>query len=40
VRALTSLVSPIIFVTTPFGKANLLIIEPFEPESMSTQKSL
>jgi hypothetical protein len=34
------LVSPSNFVMTPFGKADLLIIETFEPESKSTQKSL
>ncbi len=39
-RVLTSLVSPSNFVITPFGKADLLIIETFEPESKSTQKSL
>jgi hypothetical protein len=38
-RVLTSLVSPSNFLTTPFGKADLLIIETFEPESKSTQKS-
>jgi hypothetical protein len=37
---LTSLVSPSIFVITPFGKADLLIIETFEPESKTTRKSL
>ncbi len=31
-----SLVSPSIFVITPFGAADLLIIETFEPESKST----
>jgi hypothetical protein len=40
VRVLTSLASPSNFVITSFGKANLLIIETFEPESKSTQKSL
>jgi hypothetical protein len=34
------LVSPSNFVMTPFGKADLLIIETFEPESKSTQKIL
>jgi hypothetical protein len=37
---LTSLVSPSNFVTAPFGGADLLIIETFEPESKSTWKSL
>jgi hypothetical protein len=40
VRVLTSLVSPSNFVITPFGRADHLIIETFEPESKSTQKSL
>jgi hypothetical protein len=40
VRVLTSLVSPSNFVMTPLSKADLLIIEIFEPESKSTQKSL
>ncbi len=40
VWVLTSLVSTSNFVITPFGKADLLIIETFEPESKSTQKSL
>ncbi len=40
-RVLTiSLVSPQSLVTTPYGKADLLIIERFEPESRITQKSL
>ncbi len=39
-RVLTSLVSPSNFVITPFGKANLLIIETFKPKSKSTWKSL
>jgi hypothetical protein len=39
-RVLTSLVSPSNFVIMPFGKADLLIIETFKPESKSTQKSL
>ncbi len=39
-RILTSLVSASNFVMTPFGKADLLIIETFEPESKSTWKSL
>ncbi len=39
-RVLISLVSPIIFVMMPFGKADILIIETFKPESKSTQKSL
>ncbi len=34
------LVSPSYFVITPFGKADLLIIETFQPESKSFQKSL
>jgi hypothetical protein len=38
-RVLTSLVSPSNFVMMPFGKADLLIIETFEPESKSTRKS-
>ncbi len=37
---LTSLVSLSNFVIMPFGKADLLIIETFEPESKSTLKSL
>jgi hypothetical protein len=40
VRVLTSLVSSSYFVMTPFGKADLLNIETFEPESKSTQNSL
>ncbi len=40
VRVLTSFVSPSKFVMTPFGKADLLIIETFKPESKSTRKSL
>ncbi len=40
VRVITSLISPNNFVIMPFGKADLLIIETFEPESESTQKSL
>ncbi len=40
VRVLTSLVSPSNFVITPFGKADLLIIETFKPESKCTRKSL
>ncbi len=39
-RVLTSLVSPSNFVKMPFGRADLLIIETFKPESKSTQKSL
>ncbi len=39
-RVLTSLVSPSNFVIMPFGKADLLIIETFKPESKSTQKSI
>ncbi len=39
-RILTSLVSASNFVITPFGKADLLIMETFKPESKSTQKSL
>ncbi len=39
-RVLTSLLPPSNFVITPFGKADLLIIETFKPESKSTQKSL
>jgi hypothetical protein len=39
-RVLTKLVSPSNFVITPFGKADLLIIGTFKPESKSTQKSL
>ncbi len=39
-RVITSLVSPSNFVITPFGKAYLLIIETFKPESKSTQKSI
>ncbi len=39
-RVLTSLASPSNFVIMPFGKADLLIIETFEPESKSTRKSL
>jgi hypothetical protein len=34
------LVSPSYFVITSFGKADLLIIETFQPESKSFQKSL
>ncbi len=34
------MVLPSKFVIMPFDKADLLIIETFEPESMSTQKSL
>ncbi len=40
VKHLTSLVSPSNFVITSFGKADLLIIETFEPKSNSTQNSL
>jgi hypothetical protein len=40
VRVLTSLVFPSNFVIMPFGKADLLIIETFKPESKSTQKTL
>ncbi len=39
-RVLTSLASPSIFVIMPFGKADLLIIETFKPDSKRTQKSL
>ncbi len=39
-KVLTSLVSPSNFVMTPFGKADLLIIDIFKPESKSTRKSL
>ena len=39
-RIFTSLVSPSNFVMTPFGKADLLIMEMFEPESKSTRRSL
>jgi hypothetical protein len=39
VRVLTSLVSLSYFAITPFGKADFLIIETFEPESKSTQKN-
>ncbi len=39
-RVLTSLVSPSSLVTTPFGRADLWIIETFQPESRSTQKCL
>ncbi len=39
-RVFTSLVSPSNFVIMPFGRADLLIIETFEPESKSTKKSL
>ncbi len=35
-RVLTNLASPSNFVIMPFGKADLLIIETFEPESKST----
>ncbi len=35
-----SLVSPSNFTIMPFSKADLLIIETFEPESNSTQQSL
>ncbi len=37
---LTSLVSQSNFVMALFGKADLLIIETFKPESKSNQKSL
>jgi hypothetical protein len=40
VRVLKSLESPSKFVRMPFGKADLLIIETFKPESKSTQKNL
>jgi hypothetical protein len=36
VKVLISLVSPSNFVIIPFGKADLSIIETFEPESKST----
>jgi hypothetical protein len=39
-ESLHNLASPSNFVITPFGKADLLIIETFKPESKSTQKSL
>ncbi len=40
VRVLTSLVPPRNVVIMPFGRADLLIIETFEPESKSTRKNL
>jgi hypothetical protein len=40
VRVVTSSVPPSNLVIIPFGKADLLIIETFKPESKSTQKSL